>query len=163
NTSNLSIIVRELFQDNIIRDRGLLVRSIIQAQIASTIYTPVYAALLHETVALEILVRLLEKPIDDSIILSKWIRFNIHNIIHESSLNKRTQYIIEVLFVLRKDKFKVHPSIPFGLDLIHENDQYTHMIKLDASCEPEIELDVFKYDEQYEDKSISSSSDDEDE
>ncbi|CAF4000984.1 unnamed protein product, partial [Rotaria sp. Silwood1] len=45
NTSNLSIIVRELFQDNIIRDRGLLVRSIIQAQIALTIYTPVYAAL----------------------------------------------------------------------------------------------------------------------
>ncbi|CAF3654190.1 unnamed protein product [Rotaria sp. Silwood1] len=145
NTSNLSIIVRELFQDNIIRDRGLLVRSIIQAQIASTIYTPVYAALLHETVALEILVRLLEKPIDDSIILV--IGF----------LKEYGQKL------LKDNKFKVHPSIPFGLDLIHENDQYTHMIKLDASCEPEIELDVFKYDEQYEDKSISSSSDDEDE
>lgn len=45
NTSNLSIIIRELFKDNIIRGRGLLARSLIQAQMASPSYTPVYAAL----------------------------------------------------------------------------------------------------------------------
>ncbi|CAF4762953.1 unnamed protein product, partial [Rotaria sp. Silwood2] len=45
NISNLPIIIHELFQDNIIRGRGLLARCIIQAQIASPIYTSVYAAL----------------------------------------------------------------------------------------------------------------------
>ncbi len=45
NISNLPIIIRELFKDNIVRGRGLLARAIIQAQIASPFYTPVYAAL----------------------------------------------------------------------------------------------------------------------
>jgi pre-mRNA-splicing factor CWC22 len=76
--------------------------------------------------------------------------------------------MIEVLFAVRKDQFKAHPAIQSGLDLVDENDQYTHMLTLDDPCEPEpmlgkscIEiksffktffsvLDVFKYDEQYE-------------
>jgi pre-mRNA-splicing factor CWC22 len=45
NTSNLSLIIRELFKDNIVRGRGLLSRGIIQAQSASPFYTSVYAAL----------------------------------------------------------------------------------------------------------------------
>ena len=45
NTSNLPLIIRELFKDNIVRGRGLLARGIMQAQIASPFYTPVYAAL----------------------------------------------------------------------------------------------------------------------
>lgn len=45
NTSNLPLIIRELFKDNIVRGRGLLARGIIQAQLASPFYTPVYAAL----------------------------------------------------------------------------------------------------------------------
>jgi len=45
NTSNLPLIIRELFKDNIVRGRGLLSRGIIQAQIASPFYTSVYAAL----------------------------------------------------------------------------------------------------------------------
>lgn len=46
NISNLAEIVRELFQENIIRGRGLFVRSIIQAQTASPTFTNVYAALI---------------------------------------------------------------------------------------------------------------------
>nr|CAD7430048.1 unnamed protein product [Timema monikensis] len=45
NTSNIGIIVRELFKENVVRGRGLLCRSIIQAQAASPTFTNVYAAL----------------------------------------------------------------------------------------------------------------------
>ncbi|CAF4282780.1 unnamed protein product, partial [Rotaria sordida] len=39
--------------------------------------------------------------------------------------------MIEVLFAVRKDQFKANPS---GLDLVNENDQYTHMFALDDPC-----------------------------
>jgi pre-mRNA-splicing factor CWC22 len=45
NTGNIAIIVRELLKENIVRGRGLLCRSIIQAQAASPTFTHVYAAL----------------------------------------------------------------------------------------------------------------------
>ena len=45
NTANIRIIVRELLKENIVRGRGLLCRSIIQAQAASPTFTHVYAAL----------------------------------------------------------------------------------------------------------------------
>ena len=61
----------------------------------------------------------------------------LRNLLHESSLDKRTQYMIEVLFAVRKDQFKANPAVPAGLDLVDENDQYTHMLTLDDPCEPE--------------------------
>lgn len=45
NTSNIGIIARELLHENIVRGRGLLCKSIIQAQAASPTFTNVYAAL----------------------------------------------------------------------------------------------------------------------
>jgi pre-mRNA-splicing factor CWC22 len=42
--SNLRIIIRQIFEDNIVRGRGLLARAIIQSQIASPLRTSVYAA-----------------------------------------------------------------------------------------------------------------------
>ncbi|CAF5101339.1 unnamed protein product, partial [Rotaria sp. Silwood1] len=45
NRSNLPIIIREMFQNNIVRGRGLFARAIIQSQIVSPFYTSVYAAL----------------------------------------------------------------------------------------------------------------------
>ena len=45
NISNISIIIQELLQENIVRGRGLLSRSVLQAQSASPIFTHVYAAL----------------------------------------------------------------------------------------------------------------------
>ncbi|CAF4791944.1 unnamed protein product, partial [Rotaria sp. Silwood2] len=74
----------------------------------------------------------------------------LRNLLHESSLNKRIQYMIEVLFAVRKDQFKTNPTIQSGLYLINENNQYIHILTLDDPCEPEPMLDVFKYDEQYE-------------
>lgn len=46
NVSNISIIIKDLLRENIIRGRGLLCRSIIQAQSASPKFTNVYAALI---------------------------------------------------------------------------------------------------------------------
>lgn len=45
NVANIGNIVGELFQENVVRGRGLLARSIIQAQAASPVFTHVYAAL----------------------------------------------------------------------------------------------------------------------
>ena len=93
----------------------------------------------------------------------------LRDLLHESALDKRTQYMIEVLFAVRKDQFKANPAIPADLDLVDENDQYTHMFGLDDPCEPEPMLgkhrsvsnshrksmffsfaDVFKFDENFE-------------
>lgn len=41
------------------------------------------------------------------------------------------QYMIEVMFAIRKDGFKDHPIIPEGLDLVEEEDQFTHMLPLE--------------------------------
>jgi pre-mRNA-splicing factor CWC22 len=157
------------------------------------------------------LVLLLENPSDDSVELAigflkecgqklsqvsprglDSVFSTLRNLLHESSLDKRTQYMIEVLFAVRKDQFKANPAIQSGLDLVDENDQYTHMLTLDDPCEPEpmlgkfyigiksfkkifflLVLDVFKYDEQYEENEekykeirktiLDESSDDEDE
>lgn len=55
----------------------------------------------------------------------------LRNILHESAIDKRVQYMIEVMFAIRKDGFKDHPVIPEGLDLVDEDDQFTHMLPLD--------------------------------
>ncbi|CAF0979512.1 unnamed protein product [Rotaria sp. Silwood1] len=58
--------------------------------------------------------------------------------------------MFEVLFAVRKDKFKTDPAIQLSLDLIDKNEQHTHMITLDDPCECATMLDVFQYDEQCE-------------
>ncbi|KAK4880161.1 hypothetical protein RN001_008307 [Aquatica leii] len=171
NTSNIGIIARELLHENIVRGRGLLCKSIIQAQSASPTFTHVYSALVavinskfpnigelllrrlvlqfkrgfkqnnkiicitaasfiahlvnqrvaHEILALEILTLLVESPTDDSVevaisflkesgqklteVSSKGISAifeMLRNILHEGQLEKRIQYMIEVMFQIRK-------------------------------------------------------------
>lgn len=46
NIPNIAMIVRELFKENIVRGRGILVRSIMQAQLFSPTFTNVYASLM---------------------------------------------------------------------------------------------------------------------
>lgn len=46
NTSNIQNIIYELFNENLLRGKGLLARAIIKAQMASPNFTHVYAALL---------------------------------------------------------------------------------------------------------------------
>lgn len=45
NVSNIANILQEMFQENVVRGRGLLARSVIQAQAASPMFSHVYAAL----------------------------------------------------------------------------------------------------------------------
>lgn len=177
NVANVVNIARELLQENVIRGKGLLARSIIQAQSFSPTFSHVYAALVaiinskfpnigelilrrlviqfkrsfrrndkpvcvtvckfiahltnqrvaHEALVLEMLVLLMEKPTDDSIevaiallkecgdMLSKISPGGTHAVFESlrtiltdcDNLDVRTQYMIEVMMTIRKEKFKV--------------------------------------------------------
>ena len=52
-------------------------------------------------------------------------------VLHEGAISKRCQYMIEVLFQVRKDKYKDNPAIAEGLDLVEEEEQITHRFTLD--------------------------------
>ncbi|XP_063972217.1 pre-mRNA-splicing factor CWC22 homolog [Diachasmimorpha longicaudata] len=218
NTSNIGLITRELFRENIIRGRGLLTRSIIQAQAASPTFTSVYAALTavinskfphigelllkrlvnqfkrgfkrndkplcissgtfmahlvnqsvaHEILVLQLLTMLVETPTDDSIEVAiavlkecgmkltelskrgiEGVFATLRNTLHEGQLDKRVQYMIEVMFQVRKDGFKDHEAVPKELDLVEEDDQYTHLMTLDEPVDSEDILNVFKFDPEY--------------
>ncbi|NWS44793.1 CWC22 factor, partial [Probosciger aterrimus] len=200
NVSNIENIIHELLQENIVRGRGLLSRSILQAQSASPIFTHVYAALVaiinskfpnigelilkrlilnfrkgyrrndkaHEVLCLEMLTLLLERPTDDSIEVAigfikesglkltevsprgiNAIFDRLRHILHESKIDMRVQYMIEVMFAVRKDGFKDHPIIPEGLDLVEEEDQFTHMLPLEDDYNPEDVLSKLEMEDNY--------------
>ncbi|NWI78644.1 CWC22 factor, partial [Dryoscopus gambensis] len=119
----------------------------------------------HEVLCLEMLTLLLERPTDDSIEVAigfikesglkltevsprgiNAIFDRLRHILHESKIDMRVQYMIEVMFAVRKDGFKDHPVIPEGLDLVEEEDQFTHMLPLEDDYNPEDVLNVFKMD-----------------
>lgn len=204
NVDNIAIITRELLKENIIRGKGLLCRSIIQAQAASPTFTHVYGALVavinskfpsigelllkrlviqfkrgfrrndksiclsssrfmahlvnqrvaHEILALEILTLLVETPTDDSVevaiaflkecgqklteVTGKGVNAifeMLKNILHEGKLDKRVQYMIEVVFQVRKDGFRDHVAVVDALELVEEDDQFTHLIMLDEATD----------------------------
>jgi pre-mRNA-splicing factor CWC22 len=122
----------------------------------------------NEIVALQILTLLLERPTDDSVevavgymrqvgafLLSESSKAcnavfeRFRGILHEGQIDKRTQYMVEVLFQVRKEKFKDHPSIPEGLDIVEEEDQITHMIGLTDDLSTQDSLNVFHLDEEF--------------
>lgn len=219
NVSNLKIIILELLKENLVRGRGVLVRSMMQAQAVSPTFTHVYAAVAaiintkfpqicelllrrliiqfrkgyrrndklscvsstrfiahlvnqkvaHEVLALEILTLLLENPTEDSIEMCvgflkecgerltevskaavNAIFDRLRSILHDAKVDKRVQYMIEVMFAIRKDKFKDHPAIIDELDVVEEDDQFTHLITLEDAVDSEDILNVFKFDPEYE-------------
>ncbi|KAI1106320.1 MIF4G-domain-containing protein [Jackrogersella minutella] len=215
NVSNIKHIVPELFQENLIRGRGLFCRSIMKAQAASLPFTPVLAAMaaivntklpqvgellvkrlviqfrkafkrndkavclsstmfiahlvnqqvVHEMLAAQMLILLLQKPTDDSVEIAVGLTKEVgqhleemnsaianivfdqfRNILHEADIDKRVQFMIEVLFQVRKDKFKDNPAIKEELDLIEEEDQITHRVELSADLDVQDGLNIFKFD-----------------
>ncbi|KAM0454644.1 hypothetical protein ACHAO4_004452 [Trichoderma viride] len=123
----------------------------------------------HEMLAGQILLLLLHKPTDDSVeiavgfckevgqyleemqpAISLAVFDQFRNILHESDIDKRTQYMIEVLFQIRKDKFKESPAIKEELDLVEEEDQITHKVELDGEVDVQDGLNVFKFDAEWE-------------
>lgn len=45
--------------------------------------------------------------------------------------------MIEVIFQVRKDEFRDHEAVMGDLDLVEEEDQFTHLITLDEAKDPE--------------------------
>uniref|UniRef100_A0A915B042 MI domain-containing protein n=1 Tax=Parascaris univalens TaxID=6257 RepID=A0A915B042_PARUN len=74
----------------------------------------------------------------------------LRSILSEAEIDKRVQYMIEVIFHVRRDKFQGFPAVIDELDLIDEDDQITHTITLEDAVNPENELNVFKYDPDFE-------------
>jgi pre-mRNA-splicing factor CWC22 len=123
----------------------------------------------HETLAAQILLLLLAKPTDDSVEIAVGLMREVglfleemspritnavfdqfRNILHEADIDRRTQYMIEVLFQVRKDKYKDNPVIKEELDLVEEDDQITHRLGLDDEINTQDSLNVFKFDPDWE-------------
>ena len=223
NVPNIALVVRELFKENIVRGRGLLCRSIMQAQAFSPTFTNVYASLIavintkfpqigelllkrlvaqfrssykqnrkdqcvatckfiahlinqnvaHEILALQILTLLLENPTNHSVEVAigllkdcgkkltlesprslHAIFETLRNILNQKTDlvdDKRIQYMIEVMFAVRKDDFKDYPVCLKELDLVEDAEQFTHLLSLDEeSFDVESALNIFKVDLEYE-------------
>ncbi|KAI9494632.1 MIF4G-domain-containing protein [Zychaea mexicana] len=123
----------------------------------------------HEILALQVLALLLQQPTDDSVEIAVGFMREVgahlanvspkpnnaifetfRSILHEGKIDKRTQYMIEVLFQVRKDKYKDNQPIIQDLDLVEEEDQITHYIGLDdEDLDVEERLNIFKYDPDY--------------
>ena len=122
----------------------------------------------NEIVALQILTLLLERPTDDSVEVAVGYMRQVgaflllestracnavferfRGILHEGKIDKRSQYMVEVLFQVRKENFKDHVSIPEGLDIVEEEDQITHMIGLTDDLDVQEGLNVFRFDQEF--------------
>jgi pre-mRNA-splicing factor CWC22 len=125
--------------------------------------------LAHEVLVIEILMLLLNKPTDDSVEIAVGLTREVgahlgemsprannavfeqfRTILHEASIDKRVQYMIEVLFQVRKEKYKDNPSIKEELDLVEEEDQITHRTDLDDEIGTMDGLNIFKFDPNWE-------------
>lgn len=123
----------------------------------------------HEMLAAQILLLLLNKPTDDSVEIAVGLckevgshleAFNsqialavfdqFRSILHEADIDKRVQYMIEVLFQIRKDRYKDNPAVRDELDLVEEEDQITHNLGLDDEIDVQDGLNIFKYDAEFE-------------
>ncbi|KAI9592572.1 hypothetical protein BDF19DRAFT_205697 [Syncephalis fuscata] len=123
----------------------------------------------HEIAVLQMLALLLERPTDDSVEIAVGLmrecgaflseassratnavfeRFR--GILHEAQIDKRIQYMIEVLFQVRRDKFKDNPAVPEELDIVEEEDQITHTLSLDDELDIQEGLGVFKFDPEFQ-------------
>jgi pre-mRNA-splicing factor CWC22 len=99
--------------------------------------------------ALEILTLLLENATDDSVEVAVGflkecgqklgevsprgltaVFDRLRHVLHEADLDKRVKYMIEVMFQVRKDGFKDNPAIVEDLDLVEEEDQFTHLMSI---------------------------------
>lgn len=123
----------------------------------------------HEMLAGQILLLLLHKPTDDGVeiavgfcrevgqyleemqpSISMAVFDQFRNILHEADIDKRTQYMIEVLFQVRKDKFKDNLAVKEELDLVEEEDQITHRVELEGEIDVQDGLNIFKFDPEWE-------------
>ncbi|RFU34801.1 hypothetical protein B7463_g1507, partial [Scytalidium lignicola] len=134
----------------------------------------------HEMLAAQILLLLLHKPTDDSVEIAVGLTREVgqhleemsrpialavfdqfRSILHEADIDKRVQYMIEVLFQVRKDQYKDNPAIREELDLVEEEDQITHQISLDDDIDVQDEILGEGSDDEDEDDETDDSGDEE--
>lgn len=72
------------------------------------------------------------------------------HILQEGEIEKRTQYVIEQLFAVRRTHFQEYPRLAPELDLVEDGDQITHRVGLDDKIDKEEYLDVFHVEEKFE-------------
>ena len=104
-----------------------------------------------DIIAVQIEVLLLEKANDDSVEIAvgfmrevgafmaenstkmnNAIYERFRAVLNEGAISQRVQYMIEVLFQVRKDKYKDNPIKPEGLDLVIDTEAITHDVTLDG-------------------------------
>ncbi|XP_020868205.1 LOW QUALITY PROTEIN: pre-mRNA-splicing factor CWC22 homolog [Arabidopsis lyrata subsp. lyrata] len=119
----------------------------------------------NETIALELLLKLLVEPTGDTVEVAvvfvtecgallqevsprglNLIFDSFRRILHEGDLEYRSRCLIESLVTLRRLNFKDHPAIRPQLDLVDLENQVTHEIFFFDDIDPETSLDVFKPD-----------------
>ena len=122
-----------------------------------------------ETLVAMVLLLLLNKPTDDSVEIAVGLTREVgqfleemnplvgnavfdqfRTILHEQDIDIRVQYMIEVLFQVRKDKYKDNPAIKEDLDLVEEEDQITHRIGLEDEIDVQDGQNVFKFDDKWQ-------------
>ena len=72
------------------------------------------------------------------------------HMLQEGEIEKRTQYVIEQLFAVRRTHFQEYPRLAPELDLVEDGDQITHRVGLDDKIDKEEYLDVFHVEEKFE-------------
>ncbi|KAI8921667.1 armadillo-type protein, partial [Entophlyctis helioformis] len=122
----------------------------------------------NEVIALQILFLLIERPTDDSVEVAVGFMRDVgaflseesprathavfeslRSVLHEGSIDKRTQYMVEVLFQVRREKFRDHVIVPAGLDIVDEADQITHRVQLSDELQTMDTLNVFRFDPEF--------------
>ncbi|ODV82427.1 uncharacterized protein CANTADRAFT_4421 [Suhomyces tanzawaensis NRRL Y-17324] len=123
---------------------------------------------LSEIVILQTVQLLLEKPTHDTIFIAtealkvvgsylvknspavlEMIFTKYREMLRDNNL-RASHSTIQQLLRVRQTNFKDYPSIPKTLDLVEEEDQETHVVELDEDIDGEENLNVFSYDENYE-------------
>jgi pre-mRNA-splicing factor CWC22 len=218
--ANLKLIVKELFNCNLIRYKGLFATAILRAQENSPKFTDVYAAMLaiinsrmrnivllvinrlilqyrlafvnnnkskclaaakfiahltnqevvHEVLGFQLIDHLINKPTEASIeIVTDFLAecgakleelnpsylFEVFKTLRDLSLENefdtRTNELIDLLHMKRKDEFRANPPIKRELDLVQEEDRgpdFTHEIELSEPKKEDfhMEYNYFKFD-----------------
>ncbi|KAF9621211.1 hypothetical protein IFM89_016705 [Coptis chinensis] len=140
NATNIKNIVPELFEENLIRGRGLLLKRVV-LQLKRACKRNDKPQLLA---ASKLLDSSLLQDLSPKALHGIFERFR--GILHEGETYKRLQFLIESLFAIRKAKFQGYPAVLPELDLVDRDDQLTHELSLEDVIDPESCLDIFKAD-----------------
>ncbi|XP_044318244.1 pre-mRNA-splicing factor cwc22 [Triticum aestivum] len=123
----------------------------------------------HELLALELVEMLLAEPTDDGVEVAVGVVTEcgaalgeacprevdavfdaLRSILVDADVDRRIGFLIEGLFAVRRTQFRGHPPVRPELDLVEQEDQFTHQIEIPLEdshvkqLDPEIHLDVFK-------------------